>query len=81
MAFARASHEHTGSGYNALCLANPGYAFASTDGNQDGDLLYGTTFQTSGFGVTDLLRVHNYTVACAVCEARAAATYVVHGMN
>lgn len=77
----RAYHGHRGAGYDAICLSTPGSSFAETDTNQNGDLIYGTNFRTSGYGVGTLTRVNGYRVACVVCEADATATFVLHGIN
>ena len=73
--------DHTGSGYNTLCLPNkPGQSWEHTDHIVSGSYLYGIEFETSGFGVADLYPVANSPVLCAVCEAARGETVMIPGM-
>ncbi len=65
-------YNHGGSGANSICLTNsPNWAVFS-DGNNDGNLIYGMEWETSGYGLASLAGFHDYDVSCAVCEAAAA---------
>jgi hypothetical protein len=77
---ASALDDHSGSGYNTLCLPNkPGYSWEHTDYTSSGSYLYGIEFETSGFGVADLYSVANSPVQCAVCEAARGETVMIPG--
>lgn len=63
---ARGHSGHPGSGANNLCLTDkPTYASFS-DGNQNGALIYGITYESSGLS-PDFDSVYHRTAPCAVC--------------
>ena len=61
-------HDHGGSGANALCLTqNPEWGLYN-DGNQNGGLVYGGEYQTSGMGLGGSFPgLHDQDPFCAVC--------------
>jgi len=66
------SHKHhNGGGINALCMHNsPQYPRGYNDGDQNGNLLYGTEYENTGA----LDKNHNGDAACAVCEHKTSTT-------
>ena len=59
------SHGSWGGGYNYLCMHNkPQYPNGFSNGNQNGNLLYGTEYESTGVLVKNV----NGDAACAVCE-------------
>ena len=81
MYFFISSHSsHYGSGYNRLCL--PPYlvsGYQHNDYDQNGALLYGSSYETGNAGVSGMRVVDNAPVACAVCEARRGAVLMIPG--
>ena len=67
-------YNHNGSGANHLCLTStPSWSGASYhDASQNGALLYGTEFETSGYGVSTLVNRYQYDARCALCLVDAA---------
>ena len=62
---ASSAHNHNGGGYNTLCMHNePQYPPHFSDGDQNGNLLYGMEYQTTGA----IDKHHDGDAACAVCE-------------
>ena len=71
----------SGSGYNRLCLpSSPSSENQHSDGNEDGALLYGSTYKTAGAGVTRMQSVDNGAVPCAMCEAQRGGVIMIPGM-
>ena len=68
---AAALHSHSGSGANTVCLVDGAKAsyLNYNDANNEGALLYGVTYQTSGYGLGTLNSLHNQLVPCSVCFA------------
>ena len=66
---ASGNYGHSGSGANMLCLApNPSWSGAVyNSGNQNGGLIYGVEFETSGYGVSTLTGLHDRDARCARC--------------
>lgn len=82
---ASSAHNHGGSGVTQLCLvATPTWDNFS-DVNQDGALIYGTEYQTSGYGlasVSPFNTLHDFNAPCAVClDASADMQLMVPGTN
>jgi hypothetical protein len=70
--FMAASHyNHKGGGANTLCMhGTPQYPSGHSNGNQDGNLLYGMEYQNTGAIDAN----HDKDAACVVCEHSSAAT-------
>ncbi len=76
--YAGGNHRSQGSGANTLCLhENPDF-YDTSDGNQDGALIYGIEFKTNGGGVPWMSWLHNYEAGCVVCLT-AGTSYVQMG--
>ena len=72
--------DHLGGGYNRLCLPSlPGQRWEHTERTSSGSYLFGVEYQTSGFGVSDLYGVNDYSVPCAVCEATRGEAVMIPG--
>ena len=77
---ASSHHSHRGGGANALCMhSSPQYPVGYNDGDQNGNLLYGTEYKsTSG----PLDANVDGDAACALCaRSRAAPTYIQWGRS
>lgn len=80
--FSSSLHSHTGSGHNRLCL--PPYLASGDqhlDSNQNGGLLYGSSYETNSAGVPGMRVVDNAPVACAMCEATRGAVFTIPGKS
>jgi len=64
---ATAHYAHSGSGHNTLCLTDSPTWGDHNDGNQQGALIYGMEYETSGFGLSTLAGLQNYDARCTVC--------------
>ena len=49
------------------------------DSNEDGGLLYGFEYETSGYGVSDLYGVAGYQMPCSVCQANSSDVIMIPG--
>ena len=72
-------YTHAGGGAEPICLVDVPTWASFNDANQNGALLYGAEFETSGFGIPALTGIHNYDVRCAVCEVARGAALMVPG--
>ena len=80
--FAASGHyNHSGGISSLLCLTDkPTFDVENvSDGNQDGALLYGTEYETSGHGIASLKPLHDKDAPCAVCLKQAALTLMIPG--
>lgn len=68
----------SGSGVGTLCLHNTPEWLTYDDANQGGARIYGTEYQTSGFGA-GLTSNHNFDAECVVCEVPRAAELMIPG--
>ena len=56
-------YSHSGSGANVLCMTQTATYAEHNDNSQDGALLYGYEYKTSGYNLQGLYRsVHNHEV-------------------
>jgi hypothetical protein len=79
---AGAHNTHTGGGSNLLCLTPSPSWDTFSDANQNGALMYGAEYATSGYGVASLAGLHNFEVPCAVClRENARVTLMIPGMQ
>ena len=64
-------YSHAGGGANTICLFDGATSqyLNYNDGDNAGALLYGVTYQTSGYGLNTFKAVHTHRVPCAVCFA------------
>ena len=61
---ASSRHDHNGGGYNFLCMHNtPQYPAGHNNGDQNGNLLYGTEYQNTGA----IDQHHDKDAACSMC--------------
>lgn len=65
-------HTQPGSAVNQLCLASSPTWLGFSDANQNGALLYGTEYQTQGYGVIGLAPLNDLDADCALCRQPAA---------
>ena len=78
--FVSSNDGHSGGGYRRVCLPTwPGQSWEHTDGGYSGSYMYGAQYETSGYGASDLNSVHDYPVACAVCEATRGEAVMIPG--
>jgi hypothetical protein len=68
----------SGSGVGNLCLNRTPEWLSYEDVNQDGAILYGTKYQTAGYGA-GLGAISNYSAPCAVCEVPRRAQLMIPG--
>ena len=61
------NHIGHGGGVNTLYLTKSPTWSDYSDADQNGNLVYGTEFNTAGYGVNVLDFVNQYSVACVVC--------------
>lgn len=80
-----ARYDHSGSGYNTLCLS-PAAAYADYNtGNQNGALVYGLEYEVNGYGVGSYggvspASLQNREAQCALCRVdNASAMLMVPG--
>ena len=73
------NYTHSGSGTNTLCLTDAPTWGDFNSGNQNGALLYGAEFETSGYGLSSLNSRHDYDARCVVCETARSTTLMVPG--
>lgn len=60
-------HLNPGGGANSLCLSNEPTWDEFNDGNQDGNTMYGTEYETAGFGIASFVGMNDFEASCAVC--------------
>ena len=81
--FAASGHyNHSGGISSLVCLIdNPTFANDSVnDGDQNGALLYGTEYETKGYGIETLSELHDSDAPCAVClKPQATLTLMIPG--
>lgn len=65
---ASGNYNHSGGGDTNLCLPKDPEWAAYDDANQNGALVYGTEFETNGYGVSTLAGLQDRDATCAVCE-------------
>jgi len=58
-------------GRQTLCLSKTPTWDDYSDGNQNGDLVYGVEYQMSGYGLSSFAGKHDYEAPCAVCYSEA----------
>ena len=75
---ARGHYAHTGSGANNLCLIDKPSYVAFDKNNQNGALIYGISYESSGVA-PDFDAVYRRTAPCAVCFSSADANMVYPG--
>jgi hypothetical protein len=73
------SHTHAGSGANTLCLTDTPTWGQFSAGDQNGALIYGAEFETSGYGLANMTSLHDYDARCVVCETPKSTTIMVPG--
>jgi|GEM_PF-2700340 hypothetical protein len=64
------AHDHGGSGANTLCLTSAPTWLNFSDVNQNGALVYGTEYETAGYGLasaTPFNTLNDANAPCAVC--------------
>lgn len=81
--FAASGYYNAGGISSALCLTDdPKFAIgAVNDGDQNGAVLYGTEYETSGFGIASLKPLQDKDVPCAVCLKQVSLTLMIPGTN
>jgi len=76
---AGAHYTHTGGGASTLCLHETPEWLTYDDANQNGALLYGTEYETKGYGVASLVPLQDRDARCVVCEVPRSAEVLVPG--
>ena len=76
---AGAFYNQTGSGANTLCLSKTPEWLSYDDGNQNGALIYGTEFETMGYGVAPLAGLQDLDGTCVVCEVPRSSQVMIPG--
>jgi len=76
---AGAHYMHTGGGANTLCLHSTPEWLSYDAGNQNGAMIYGTEFETTGYGIAPLVGLQNLDGTCAVCEVPRATQVMIPG--
>jgi len=65
-------YQHSGGGSNTLCLSKNPTWLNYDDGSQNGNLLYGTEYQTNpSFGLEVFNSLYDFDAPCAVCLVEA----------
>jgi hypothetical protein len=72
-------YTHTGGGVTTLCLAGTPEWLTFDDGNQNASLIYGTEFETRGYGVAGLGALQDLEGSCSVCEIPRRAQVMIPG--
>ena len=65
---ATSNYTQSGGGSNLLCLSKDPTSTGTNSGNQNGALIYGVEYETSGYGLSALAPLQNYEVPCALCQ-------------
>ena len=72
-------YTHTGSGGNTLCLHKTPEWLSYDDGDQNGATIYGTEFETAGYGLAPLVGLQNLDGTCVVCEVPRSSQLMIPG--
>lgn len=76
------NYQHGGSGSNLLCLSLSPTWNDFNDNDQNGALVYGAEYETSGYGISSLASLHDREIPCAVCmRERANVSFMLPGSS